>query len=102
MKRMTLCYASPREPSVGDPDAATVDPRASFQDAGRDGRDFCRSAGALANSVEAALRCAYRPLTRKPILPRFSGANGDDEVAEAAELVRQAEAGLAARAAKAV
>ncbi len=28
-------------------------------------------------SVEIAMRCAYRPLTRKPILPRFSVASGD-------------------------
>ena len=27
-------------------------------------------------SVEIAVRCAYRPLTRKPILPRFSVAHG--------------------------
>ena len=27
-------------------------------------------------SVEIAMRCAYRPLTRKPILPRFSVAGG--------------------------
>ena len=28
------------------------------------------------NSVEIALRCAYRPLTRKPILPHFTAADG--------------------------
>ena len=28
------------------------------------------------NSVEIALRCSYRPLTRKPILPRFSVPGG--------------------------
>ena len=27
-------------------------------------------------SVEIAMRCAYRPLTRKPILPRFAVARG--------------------------
>jgi DNA polymerase III subunit alpha len=54
---------------------------------------------ALANSVEAALRCAYRPTTRKPILPRFAATAGDQD-GEAGELVRQAEAGLAARLAK--
>jgi DNA polymerase-3 subunit alpha len=50
---------------------------------------------AACNSVEIALRCAYRPGTRKPILPRFSagGEAGD----EAAELCAQAGAGLAAR-----
>ncbi len=47
---------------------------------------------ATRNSVEIALRCAYRPRTRKPILPNFSA--GADE---AAELRRQAEAGLVAR-----
>ena len=45
---------------------------------------------ALDNTVEIARRCAFRPLTRKPILPRFA----DDEVEE---LRRQARAGLSAR-----
>jgi DNA polymerase-3 subunit alpha len=45
---------------------------------------------ALANTVEIARRCAYRPRTRDPILPRFAA----DEVEE---LRRQARAGLAAR-----
>jgi len=47
------------------------------------------------NSVEIALRCAYRPRTRKPILPRFA-VNGGIE-AEAQELRAEAEAGLTAR-----
>jgi DNA polymerase-3 subunit alpha len=47
---------------------------------------------ATRNSVVIALRCHYRPLTRKPILPNF--VEGADE---AAELRAQAEAGLAAR-----
>jgi DNA polymerase-3 subunit alpha len=46
---------------------------------------------ALASTVDIAQRCAYRALTRKPILPSF--ADGD----EAGELRRQAEEGLAAR-----
>ncbi len=45
---------------------------------------------ALASTVEVAERCAFRPKTRKPILPRFS-AN------EAQELRRQAEDGIKAR-----
>lgn len=40
------------------------------------------------NSVEIALRCAFRPCTRSPILPRFSADN------EEAELRRQSTAGL--------
>ena len=57
---------------------------------------------ATANTVEIALRCAYRPLTRKPILPRFTtGAAAADgeaaEIAEALEMRQQAQEGLAAR-----
>src|SRR5712675_2037977 len=56
---------------------------------------------ALASTVEIAERCAFRPTTRKPILPRFTvgaGANAAGaENDEAAELRRQAEAGLVKR-----
>ena len=47
---------------------------------------------ALANTVEIAQRCAYRPRTVKPILPRFTFDRD-----EAEELRVQAEEGLAAR-----
>ncbi|ACK50645.1 DNA polymerase III, alpha subunit [Methylocella silvestris BL2] len=47
------------------------------------------------NTVEIARRCAFRPLTRKPLLPRFS-ATGELE-AEADALRSEAEAGLEAR-----
>jgi DNA polymerase-3 subunit alpha len=47
---------------------------------------------ALASTVEIAERCAYRPKTHKPILPRFSP--GEDE---AAVLRKQAEEGLVHR-----
>ncbi len=50
---------------------------------------------AAANTVEIAMRCAYRPRPRKPILPRFTPEGG--LAAEALELRRQAEAGLAQR-----
>src|SRR5258708_13408904 len=56
---------------------------------------------ALASTVEIAERCAFRPMTRKPILPRFTvgaGARAADAASdEAAELRRQAEAGLTNR-----
>jgi DNA polymerase-3 subunit alpha len=56
---------------------------------------------ALASTVEIAERCAFRPTTRKPILPRFTvgaGANvAGAENDEAAELRRQAEEGLVKR-----
>ena len=47
---------------------------------------------AIANTIEIARRCAYRPRTRKPILPKFGVDHG-----EAEELRRQAEEGLTAR-----
>jgi DNA polymerase-3 subunit alpha len=50
---------------------------------------------ASANTVAIARRCAFRPRKGKPILPRFTANGGADE--EAAELRRQAEAGLCAR-----
>ena len=57
---------------------------------------------ALANTVEIAIRCAYRPKGKKPILPRFVAS--DDSISEieqlrleAQEMKRQAEEGLEAR-----
>ncbi len=47
---------------------------------------------AIASTVEIAQRCAFRPRTHLPILPRFTA---DDD--EAAELRKRAEAGLAQR-----
>jgi DNA polymerase-3 subunit alpha len=47
---------------------------------------------ALANTIEVARRCAYRPRTIKPILPRFTFDRD-----EAEELRLQAEEGLARR-----
>ncbi len=55
---------------------------------------------ALDNTIEIARRCAYRPKEREPILPPFLsvGASAAERAAtEAAELRRQAEAGLKRR-----
>ena len=51
---------------------------------------------ALASTVEIAQRCSFRPKVRKPILPRFTAEDGSP-VDEAAELRRQADAGLMRR-----
>ena len=51
---------------------------------------------ALASTVEIAERCAFRPRTHQPILPRFAVV-GEDASDEAAVLRKQAEAGLARR-----
>jgi DNA polymerase-3 subunit alpha len=52
---------------------------------------------ALASTVEIAQRCAFRPRTHLPILPRFSVGEGGAAVDEATELRRRAEAGLTQR-----
>ena len=52
---------------------------------------------ALASTIEIAERCAFRPTTRKPILPRFTVGAGAADNDEAAELRRQAEEGLSNR-----
>jgi DNA polymerase-3 subunit alpha len=52
---------------------------------------------ALVSSVEIAQRCAFRPAVQAPILPRFSIGDAGAPVDEAAELRRQAEAGLEQR-----
>ena len=49
---------------------------------------------AVETTVEVAMRCAWRPRVRKPILPRYETADGRGE---SAELQDQAEAGLALR-----
>ncbi|MBY5796967.1 DNA polymerase III subunit alpha [Rhizobium leguminosarum] len=52
---------------------------------------------ALENTIEIATRCSFALKTRKPILPRFTGATDDAEEAEraeASELRRQAVEGL--------
>src|SRR5690606_8814137 len=54
---------------------------------------------AVANTVEIARRCSYRPIKHKPILPRFAGGEGDADAdsAEAAVLTETARTGLARR-----
>jgi DNA polymerase-3 subunit alpha len=52
---------------------------------------------ALASTVEIAQRCAFRPRTQSPILPRFSVGENSAAIDEADELRRQAQAGLERR-----
>ncbi|MCB1519886.1 MAG: DNA polymerase III subunit alpha, partial [Hyphomicrobiaceae bacterium] len=79
-----------------------VTPQHYFKTADEMAQLFADLPEALDNTVEIAIRCAFRPKGRKPILPRFVA--GDDSVSEieqfrleAAELKRQAEEGLKAR-----
>ena len=52
---------------------------------------------AVASTVEIAQRCAFRPRTHQPILPRFSIGDNGKALDEASELRRRAEAGLERR-----
>ena len=52
---------------------------------------------AMAATVEIAERCAFRPVTLAPILPRFSAERGEGEMDEAQTLRHAAEAGLEQR-----
>src|SRR3982075_901179 len=91
-----LCIAGGRLVAETDRDQLTADHR--FKTRAEMAVLFADIPEALASTVEIAERCAYRPMTRKPILPRFTvGAGAGAESDEAAELRRQAEEGLSHR-----
>src|SRR5215813_10519694 len=52
---------------------------------------------ALTHTVEIAQRCAFRPRTHQPILPRFSTGDNEKMLDEASELRKRAEEGLERR-----
>ncbi len=79
---------------VSDGARRQLSPEHRFKTRAEMTRAFRRLPEARHSSVEIALRCAFRPLSRKPILPRF--ADGGIEK-EAKALRGEAEAGLAAR-----
>src|SRR6202035_5016985 len=94
-----LCIASGRLVAETDREQLTPDHR--FKTRAEMAVLFADVPEALASTVEIAERCAFRPLTRKPILPRFTVGAGagaaDAESDEAVELRRQAEEGLVKR-----
>src|SRR5436305_652091 len=94
-----LCIAGGRLVAETDRDQLTADHR--FKTRAEMAVLFADIPEALASTIEIAERCAFRPTTRKPILPRFTvGADANAagaESDEAAELRRQAEQGLANR-----
>src|SRR5712671_3114946 len=94
-----LCIAGGRLVAETDRDQLTPDHR--FKTRAEMAVLFADVPEALASTVEIAERCSFRPVTRKPILPRFTvGADSnavDAESDEAAELRRQAEEGLSNR-----
>ena len=78
---------------IATPDRRRLSPEHRFKTRAEMKALFADLPEATENSVEIALRCAYRPLTRKPILPRFS-IPGGEAVDEDEELKRQASEGL--------
>jgi DNA polymerase-3 subunit alpha len=95
-----LCIAEGRY--VSEDDRRRVTREHGFKSAEAMAKVFHDLPEALANTIEIARRCAYRPRGRKPILPSFvqvgDGASDNDKLAaEAAELERQAKEGLARR-----
>ena len=91
-----LCIAGGRIIAESDREQLTPDHR--FKTRAEMAVLFADIPEALASTVEIAERCAYRPRTRKPILPRFTvGAGSNAEAAaqeETDELRRQAKEGL--------
>src|SRR5450759_2495876 len=83
-----LCIAGGRLIAETDRDQLTPDHR--FKTRAEMAVLFADVPEALASTIEIAERCSFRPLTRKPILPRFTvgaGTNATDaENDEAAEL----------------
>ncbi|MBC7832719.1 MAG: DNA polymerase III subunit alpha [Hyphomicrobium sp.] len=95
-----LCIAGGRY--VVEDDRRRVTREHDFKSAEAMADVFADLPEALDNTIEIAKRCAFRPMGRKPILPRFVAVA--DEVSEtelsrleAEELRRQAEQGLAER-----
>ncbi len=82
---------------VHQDDRRRVTPAHYFKSSDEMAAAFSDLPEALETTLEVARRCAFRPRTRGPILPRFAGAADDADAAEAAELRRQAEDGLTAR-----
>ncbi len=78
---------------VAAPDRRRLSPEHRFKSRAEMLALFADLKEATDNSVEIAMRCAYRPLTRKPILPHFS-APGGAKVDEEHELRRQSSEGL--------
>src|SRR5215468_3101505 len=90
-----ICIAEGRLVADGDRRRCTTEHR--FKSRAEMATLFSDLPEALASTVEIARRCAFRPSTQAPILPRFSIGEAGAPIDEAAELCRQAEAGLARR-----
>jgi DNA polymerase III subunit alpha len=89
-----LCIAEGRALGEADRRQLTIEHR--FKTRAEMMAQFVDLPEALASTVEIAERCSFRPVSRKPILPRFS-LPGAEAVDEASELRKRAAEGLARR-----
>ena len=87
-----ICIAEGR--LVAETDRRQLTPEHRFKTRAEMAALFADLPEALASTVEIAQRCAFRPRTHQPILPRFSVGEAGAAVDEGAELRRRAEAGL--------
>src|SRR3984885_13164852 len=90
-----LCIAEGKLISDGDRRQLTAEHR--FKSRAEMAQLFADLPEALAATVEIAERCAFRPKTLAPILPRFSTGRKAGETDEAAELRAAPQAGLEQR-----
>src|SRR5256885_3459975 len=90
-----ICIAQGR--LVADTERRQFTPEHRFKTRAEMAALFADLPEAIDSTVEIAQRCAFRPQTRAPILPRFSVGEGGAAVDEAVELRKRAEAGLACR-----
>jgi DNA polymerase-3 subunit alpha len=87
-----LCIAGGR--MVADPERRQLTSEYRFKTRAEMVTLFADLPEATQSTVEIARRCVFRPKTQAPILPRFSVGAESADVDEAAELHRQAHAGL--------
>jgi DNA polymerase-3 subunit alpha len=87
-----MCIAEGKLISDGDRRQLTAEHR--FKSRAEMAQLFADLPEALAATVEIAERCAFRPRTLAPILPRFSAERGAGELDEAQTLRSAAETGL--------
>ena len=90
-----LCIAEGRLIADGERRQLTTEHR--FKSQAEMAELFADLPEALAATIEIAQRCTFRPKTKAPILPRFTVGETTEPVDEAAELRRQARAGLEQR-----
>ncbi|MFZ5693351.1 MAG: DNA polymerase III subunit alpha [Pseudomonadota bacterium] len=83
-----ICIAEGR--LIAETDRRQLTPQHYFKSRKEMAALFSDLPEAIANTVEIAQRCSYRPRTSKPILPRFTSGDAD----EGAELRKRAKEGL--------